>query len=96
MRKIHTLGVHNNARQLMILQNKFNIEYDSIMNLTRIMREIRQTAEQRLKIKRMVISLHLEYCTRLALAKEETGEVKAATYIRSLCQIEAVRKKLKT
>ena len=40
----------------------------------------------------MAISLSLEYRTKLALAKEEAGEVKAAEYIRSLNRIEAQRK----
>ena len=37
-------------------------------------------------------SLSLEYRTQLALAKEEAGEVKAATYIRNLNHIEAQRR----
>ena len=65
--------------------------YDSTMNPINIMIEIRKTAKQRLKIKRMAISLSLEYRARIVLTKEEPGEVKAATYIRSLNQIEVVR-----
>ena len=36
----------------------------------------------------MLISLNLEYRTKLALAKEEAGEIKAADYIRNLNRIE--------
>ena len=34
-------------------------------------------------------SLSLEYRTQLALAKEEAGEVKAATFLRKMNHIEA-------
>ena len=40
----------------------------------------------------MADSLSLEYRTKLAMAKEEVGEGKAAVYIRSLNIIEAQRK----
>ena len=40
----------------------------------------------------MAVSLSLEYRTKLAIAKEEVGEVKAAEYIRSLNRIEDQRK----
>ena len=39
----------------------------------------------------MAVSLSLEYRTKLAIAKEEAGEVKAAEYIRSLNRIEEQR-----
>ena len=39
----------------------------------------------------MAISSSLEYCTKLALSKEEAGEVKAAVYIWSLSKIEEER-----
>ena len=38
------------------------------------------------------MSLSLEYRTKLALAKEEAGEIKAAVYIRSLTRIEQDQK----
>ena len=40
----------------------------------------------------MAESLSLEYRTKLALAKEEAGEGKAANYLRSLNRIEGQRK----
>ena len=66
--------------------------YNSTLSYNDIITNIRETSTKRIKIKRMAISLSLEYRTRLAIAKEEAGEVKAATYIRSLNQIEAVRR----
>ena len=60
--------------------------------LSDIIKKIQSTAQQRLKIKRMAVSLSLEYCTKLALAKEEAGEVKAAVYICSFNIIEQERK----
>ena len=40
----------------------------------------------------MAVSLSLEYRTRLAVAKEEAGEIKAAAYLKSLNLIEQQRK----
>ena len=37
-------------------------------------------------------SLSLEYRTQLALAKEETGELKAATFLRNMNHVEAQRR----
>ena len=44
------------------------------------------------RIKVMADSLSLEYRTRLALAKEEAGEIKAATFMRNMNTLEAQRK----
>ena len=79
-------------RQLIVLQNKLDIEYDRDVSLGQIISNIKDASRRRIKIKRMAVSLSLEYRTRLALAKEETGGVKAATYIRSLNRIESQRK----
>ena len=47
---------------------------------------------ERGKVIKMAESLSLEYRTKLALAKEEAGEIKAATYLRNLNRIEGQRK----
>ena len=41
--------------------------------------------------KKMAESLSIEYRSRLEIAKEEDGEVKVATFIRSLTQVEFQR-----
>ncbi len=92
MRKAHCLGLHRNVRQLIVLQHKLDSTYDASLSLLNIVEKIKEGARQRIQIKRMAISLSLEYRTKLALAKEESGEVKAAEYIRSLNRIEAQRK----
>ena len=92
MRKSYFLGLHSNVRQLIVLQNKLELDYDKNLTLNQIVQNIKQTYKLRLKIKRMAISLNLEYRTRLAEAKEEAGEIKAAVYIRNLNRIEEVRK----
>ena len=92
MRKAHCLGLHRNIRQLIVLQHKLDITYDSSLSLLQIVEKIKEASRQRIQIKRMAVSLSLEYRTKLALAKEEAGEVKAAEYIRSLNRIEAQRK----
>ena len=45
--------------------------------------------KERKKVERIVESLSLEYRSRLAGAKEETGEIKVATFIRDMNTIEA-------
>ena len=92
MRKSYLLGLHSNIRQLIVLQNKLDLVYDKNLNLNQIIQNIKQTYKHRLKIKRMAISLNLEYRTKLAEAKEEAGEIKAAVYIRNLNRIEEERK----
>ena len=92
MRKSHKLGLHRNVRQLLVLQNKLKIKYVSNMNLTMIEYKIRMVYAERKKVIKMAESLSLEYRTKLALAKEEAGERKAATYLRNLNRIEGQRK----
>ena len=92
MRRLYALGVHRNVRQLITLQNKLKITYDKSLSVHDIEEKIKETYRQRLKIKRMAESLSLEYRSQLAAAKEAAGQIKAATYIRSLNQIERQRK----
>ena len=92
MRKTYKLGLHRNIRQLIVLQNKLKIKYNKNLILSDIIKKIQSTARHRLKIKIMAVSLSLEYRTKLALAKEEAGEVKAAVYICNLNRIEQERK----
>lgn len=61
------------------------------MSLGKIDENIKRVYAERKKLLRMAESLSLEYRTKLALSKEEAGEVKAATYIRSLNRIEGQR-----
>ena len=81
MRRSHCLGLHKNVRQLIVLQNKLKIEYVSTISLGTIDRNIRKVYGKRNKILKLAESLSLEYRTKLALAKEEGGEVKAVTYL---------------
>ena len=56
------------------------------------MDKIKSTHKERKKIKLMAESLSVEYRQRLALAKEQAGEIKAATCLRNLNRIEAQRR----
>ena len=92
MRRAYKLGLHSIVRQLIVLQNKLKIIYNPALSIQEINKKITDTFKQRKVIKQISESLSLEYGTRLALAKEEAGEVEAATYIRSLQQIERQRR----
>ena len=62
------------------------------INLSEIIPKVQTTAKQRLKIKHMTVILSLECRIKLALAKEETGQVNATAYIRISNRIEQERK----
>ena len=75
-----------------MLQNKFTIEYVSTTSLSKIDENIKRVYTERKKLLKIAESLSLEYRTKLALAKEEAGEVKDDTYIKSLNRIEGQRR----
>ena len=85
------LGLHRNVRQLIFLQNKLNIQYKNALTLAEIESNVCYVYKKRKEIINMAISLSLEYHTKLAVAKEEAGKVKAATYLKSLNLIEQKR-----
>ena len=51
------------------------------MSQHQVIQELREASKQRIRIKRMAMSLSLKHRTKLALKKEKAGEVKAADYI---------------
>ena len=91
MGRSHFLGLHMNVRQLIILQNKLNIQYKNDLTLAEIESNVCYVYKKGKEIINMAISLSLEYHTNLAVAKEEAGKVKAATYLKSLNLIEQKR-----
>ena len=92
MRKKYILGLQQIPSVIFVLQNKLKIEYNSSLNLQEIEIKIKPTHKERRKIKLMAGSSIIAYRSSLALAKEEVGEVKAATYLNNLNQIEAQRR----
>ena len=82
MRKDYSLGMHTNVRQLQTQQNKLNITYVALTELEIIMK-LKAAYKQRKKLKTMANELSLEYRMKLALAKEEAGEIKAAVFLRN-------------
>ena len=92
MRLKHKLGMHRNVRQLIGMQNKLGIKYDANLQFATLKKNISTCYKRRTKIKAMAESLSLEYRHQLAAAKEAAGEIKAATYIRSLNRVEKQRK----
>ena len=91
-RKSYLLSTHSNVRYIIRLQNKLRLPYDPSLTLGDINNQIKAAQKQRRQCMLYAESLSLEYRTQLALAKEEAGEVEAATYIRNLNHIEAQRR----
>ena len=77
-RRIYKKGLHQNVRQLKVLQNKLKINFDNTLSLDDITLNIVNAACERRRAKKDAEALSLEYRTQLALAKEEAGEMKAA------------------
>ena len=92
MRKDYSLGLHTNVRQLITLQNKLALEYNPNLSTTEIVTEIKLVCKQRKKIKIMANDLSIEYRTKLAMVKEEAGEMKAAVFLRNQNRIEEQRR----
>ena len=88
MRLKHRLGMHRNVRKLISMKNKLGIKYNANLSLTTLKKNITTCYKRRIRIKAMADSLRLEYRHQLAAAKEEAGEIKAATYIRNLNRVE--------
>lgn len=91
MRKDYSLGLHTNVRQLQTQQNKLNITYVALTELEVII-ELKAAYKQRKKLKTMANDLSLEYRMKLALVKEEAGEIKAAVFLRNQNRIEDQRR----
>ena len=91
-RRSHFKKKHHNVRQLLVLQNKLQIQYNPDLSLAEIEAHIKVAHKSRKKCKDLAESLSLEYRTQLALAKEEAGELKAAVYLRNVNHREAQRR----
>ena len=91
-RRSHYKKEHRNVRQLIVLQNKLNIVYNADLSLADIENKIISSHNERKKCKLLAESLSYEYRTQLALAKEEAGEIKSATFLRISNNIEAQRR----
>jgi hypothetical protein len=85
-------GQCRNARYLIKLQKQLGIKYDPNLTLQDIQDNIKISKQQRTKCYKEAESLSLEYRTQLAMAKEEAGEMKAATAIRNMNRIEGQRR----
>ena len=92
MRSRYKLGLHRNVRQLQVLQNQLHIIYDKALSLYEIDKKIKDCYQRKKKIVLMSESLSMEYRQQLAAAKEADGEIKAATFIRTLNIVEQQRR----
>ena len=92
MRKSYFHKEHYNVRQLIVLQNKLKITYDPTLSYNDIVQKVVKASKDRKKSKLLAESLSREYRTQLAIAKEEAGEMTAATYLKTRNRIEAQRR----
>ena len=92
MRRTYFNGEHRNVRQLIVLQRKIDLQYDPTLSLNQIDHSIKEAYKERKRCMKLAESLSLEYRTQLAIAKEEAGETKAASFLRNMNHIEAQRR----
>ena len=92
MRRTYFKGKHSNVRQLIVLQNKINLDFDPNLTLIQIETNIKLAYKERKRCMLYAESLSLEYRTQLAIAKEEAGEVKAASFLLNMNHVEAQRR----
>ena len=91
-RRTYLLRKHSNVRRLIVLQNKLKIAYEPQLTFDDITQKIRNAHKYRRQCKQFADSLSLEYRTQLALAKEENGDTKAASYLKKLNYVESQRR----
>ena len=91
-RRSYFLKQHRNVRKLITLQNKLGIQYEPNLVLPEIEQRIIKAHKYRHVCIKNDESLSLEYRTQLAVAKEEAGEVKAATFLKNQNFIESQRR----
>ena len=87
---------YKNTRQLIVLQNKLQLTYDSSLNVTKIEEQIvlarASRNSSRKECKRITEIVSLEYRTQLATAKDEAGEMKTYLLLNNINHIEAQRR----
>ena len=83
---------NTNVRELIVLQNKLEMQYTPNMSLLEVNLKITEAYKKRKQCKEKAESLSLEYRTQLALAKEEDGQGSAATILRNMNRVEASRR----
>ena len=91
-RRSYFLNQHRNVRQLIVLQNKLDLTFEPHLSLTEIEQRLVAAHKQRHICIKNDESLSIEYRSQLALAKEEAGEIKAATFLKNQNHIEAQRR----
>ena len=88
----YELGLHTNVKALRTIQRKAKLKYDPSLTIQQIIQEIIKATRQYKTIKEKSDLLSKEYRYRLANAKEEAGEIKAAIYLRNYNRMEAQRR----
>ena len=88
----HVLGLNKNAHYLIRLQRQLHLQYDPSLSTNSVLQQVILAYAERRRCKKIAKSLSIEYRTRLALAKEEAGNIPAATHLRNMNRIEDQRR----
>ena len=91
-RRSYLTNEYHNARQLLVLQNKLQLKYNTSLLKADIVNKIKLAYKASQKFKLMAEILSLKYRTQLAMAKEEAGELSGAVFLRNNNHIEAQRR----
>jgi hypothetical protein len=90
-RLAHSKGLCNNVKRLQKLQRKLKIQYDPTLTRDDLLVKVKYAFAERRRCNKASESLSREYRHRLAAAKEDAGNIKAATHLRNMNRIEAQR-----
>ena len=88
-RKIYDQGLHTNVSKLKTYQRRAGLTYDPSLTIKEVEGKIIEATRKYKDVKKRSEELSQEYRFRLANAKEEAGEIKAAVYLRNFNRIEA-------
>ena len=87
----HAKGLCNNVKRLQKLQRKLKIQYNPTLTRDDLLVKVKDAYAERQRCNKASESLNREYRHRLATAKEDAGNIKAATHLRNMNRIEAQR-----
>ena len=88
----HKQGKHRDVRHLLTLQKQLEIQYDPTLTQEDIVQKIQEAFLHRKQCYLQADNLRLDYCARLAKAKEDAGQGPQAAILRNMHRLESQRK----
>ena len=87
----HSKGLCSNVKKLQKLQRKVKLRYDPTLTRDDLLVKVKDAFTERRRCNKASERLSREYRHRLAAAKEDAGNIPAATHLRNMNRIEAQR-----